>query len=388
MTVSNLFTSNSESKNNASPEFTVRKVFVAVIWSLVWLILIDVTVNILFAMPTSPNVLPSKMQTFFNYGRSVEGKIRSMVGVDKEATAKIAYAGWIMEDDTGKPPMTASAPAQILVAAYGQSFSNQICDALNEIDPRFELRLKAGPGATLSHSYAYYKIDAKHQHADVVVLGILASSLPYMMGPTISTLSFEMAAPYTYPVYFLKDGQLSAHDPVIHSLEELRTALWSNPVLWEEYLKLLRTNSFTYNKWVYDSDLFDYSSLGRLVRRSIGQKHVYDVTSKYWTQDGFKNTDGLLDVANALIADFAADVKAKSQIPYVLLIQDKGYKDHLALAFESQLKQLNIPYLSTHTIAPSTNYRNFISDGHFTPEVTKQIARAFRDDVLSKLDKH
>ena len=95
MTVSNLSTSNSESKEIASSELTVRKVFTAVIWSLVWLILIDVTVNILFAMPTSPNVLPSKMQMFFNHGRSVEGKIRRMVGVDKEATAKIAYAGWI-----------------------------------------------------------------------------------------------------------------------------------------------------------------------------------------------------------------------------------------------------------------------------------------------------
>ena len=388
MTVSNLSTSNSESKEIASSELTVRKVFTAVIWSLVWLILIDVTVNILFAMPTSPNVLPSKMQMFFNHGRSVEGKIRRMVGVDKEATAKIAYAGWITEDEIGQPPMTASAPGQILVAAYGQSFSNQICDALKEIDPRFELRLRAGPGATLSHSYAYYKTDAKHHHADVVVLGILASSLTYMMGPTISTVSFENAAPYTYPVYFLKDGQLSAHDPIIHSLEELRSALWSNPILWKDYLGVLRNNSFTYNKWVYDSDLLDKSSLARLVRRSIGQKHVYDVTSRYWNQDGFNNNDGLLDVANALIADFAADVKAKSQIPYVLLIQDKGYKNHLALAFESQLKQLNIPYLSTHTIAPSTNYRNFISDGHFTPEVTKQIASAFRNDVLNKLDKH
>ncbi len=125
-----------------------------------------------------------------------------------------------------------------------------------------------------------------------------------------------------------------------------------------------------------------------MIRRSIGQKHVHDVTARYWNTNGFINTDSILDIANILIANFANDVRSKGQLPYVLLIQDQGYKDHLALAFESQLKQLDIPYLSTHTIASSTNPRNFVSDGHFTPEVTMQIARVFHADVLNKIKKN
>jgi hypothetical protein len=125
-----------------------------------------------------------------------------------------------------------------------------------------------------------------------------------------------------------------------------------------------------------------------MVRRSIGQKHVHDVTSRYWNAQGFTNADGLLDISNALIADFVNKVRAKNQMPYILLIQDKGYKDHLLLAFEKQLKQMDVPYLSTHLIAPSTNARNFVSDGHFTPEVTADIATAFLKDILNRRGMH
>ncbi len=387
MTVSNSSISNSELHNTALPVLTGRRIFAACLWALLWLILIDISLSALFVMPDSPLEQPSKLQKFFDHGRSVESKFRRMVGTDQESTAKIAYAGWLVEESIDQQPKAPSSPGRILVAAYGQSFTYNICKALNSLDPRFELRLKGGPAATLSHSHAFYKIDSQHQRADVVVLGILASSLPYMMAPTISTINFEGAVPYTYPLYSLKNEHLSAQDPIIHSLEELRIALWSKPAVWNEYLAMLRTTP-TYNSWIFESDWFDYSSLARLVRRSIGQKHVYDATARYWNPNGFTNTDGILDVANALIADFAADVKAKGQIPYVLLIQDKGYKNHLALAFESQLKQLDIPYLSTHTIAPSTNARNFVDDGHFTADATMKIAQVFHADILMKLQKN
>ena len=384
MTVSNSSISNSESQITASQVLTGRRMLIAGLWAVLYLVLIDISINIFFAMPKSPLVDPGKLQSYFNYGRSVEGKLRKMIGHDKESTAILAYAGWLAENNDQQPPI-ASSSGHILVAAYGQSFTDQICEALKVLDPRFELRLKDGPAAPLSHSYAFYKADSSHQKADIVVLGILASSLPLMMAPTTATINFEGVAPYTYPLYSLKDGQLSEVDPIIHSLEELRTALMDKPILWNEYLEMLRTKAPTYNKWIFESDWFDYSALARLIRRSIGQKHVHDATARYWNTNGFKNADGLLDIANALITDFVSDVKIRGQIPYVLLIQDKGYKDHLALAFEAQLKHLDVYYLSTHTIAPSTNARNFISDGHFTPEVTMQIARAFRTDILNKL---
>ncbi|WP_347988372.1 hypothetical protein [Methylomonas sp. AM2-LC] len=377
MTVSNSSISSSDSQIKPVPFLTGRRVAVALLWTLFWLVLIDILLNVQFSMPKSPLEQPSKLQNYFDYGRSVEGKFRLMVGPDKESTALIAQAGWLVDDAQDQQPSVASAPDKLLIAAYGQSFTQQICHSLQSLDSRIELRFKGGPSSTLAHSYAYYKFDASHHRADIVVLGILASSLPFSMAPTIATLNFEGAAPYTYPFYSLMDGQLVENDPLIHSLDELRTALWSKPEQWDAYVAMLRSKSPTFNGWVFESDWFDYSVLGKMVRRSIGQKHVHDVTARYWNAQGFTNADGLLDISNALIADFVSKVRAKNQMPYILLIQDKGYKDHLVLAFEKQLKQMDVPYLSTHQIAPSTNMRNFVSDGHFTPRSDCRYSHGF-----------
>jgi hypothetical protein len=387
MTVSNLSTSNSDAQNMAIPISIGRKVLIASLWAVLWLVLIDVVLNIMFALPNSPLQMPTKMQSYFDYGRTVESKLRFMVGAKLEDTALIAKAGWLVESDSDQQPEAASGPDKILIAAYGQSFTNQICHALAEQDAHFELRLKAGPSAALPHSYAFYKADASHQQADVVVLGILASSMVFSMAPTIATINFEGPAPYTYPQYYLEEGELRAHEPVIHSLAELRAALWSKPEVWDEYLHMMEMYSPTYNSWIFKSDWLDYSALGRLVRRSIGQKHVHDMRARYWTSNGFTNADGLLDISSAIITDFVQDVKSRGQIPYVLLIQDQGFKDHLALAFAAQFKQLGVPYLSTHLIASSQDVRNFVSDGHFTPEVTKKVAEVLRADLLDRVHK-
>lgn len=385
MKASNSFISNSELGAKAVRLFTIRRFFWVGSWMLLWLVVIDVAINVFFAMPKSPLVEPSRLQRYFEYGRSVEGKLRKSVGTDKASTSVINYAGWLVNDEHDGQPTVASSPSNILVAAYGQSFTQQIGNALQLIAPQFEFRFKLGPGAPLSHSYAFYKMDSGHQHADVVLLGILASALQNIMAPTIATINFEMAAPYTYPIYSIKNGNIYTVDPIVHSLEELRLALSDHPELWHEYLAMMRAKATTYNSWIFESDLFDYSSLGRLVRRGIGQKHIKDVTARYWNVNGFNNADGLLDIANGLITDLVADVRARGQLPYILLIQDKGYKDHLAKVFETQLKKLDVPYLSTHTIVSSTDPRNFVSDGHFTPEMTKKIAYVLHEDLLNKM---
>jgi hypothetical protein len=51
---------------------------------------------------------------------------------------------------------------------------------------------------------------------------------------------------------------------------------------------------------------------------------------------------------------------------------------------KSTLEEKQIPFVSTHTICPTTNPRNFLPDSHFTPEANRLIARA----VLEELDRH
>lgn len=377
--------SSSISNSNAEPVLTGRRIAAAVSWALVWLALIDIAINLLSAMPKSPLERPNPLQQYFDYGRSVEGKIRRSVGETKETTAVVAYAGWLETDEADTLPTRASGPGHALIAAYGQSFTFQLCEALKKLDPRFELRpAKGGPGAPLAHSYAAFQADISRQQADIAVIGILASSLPRNVSPTTMTAWFEAPTPFTYPRYRLIDGKLEATDPFLHSMADLRAAL-REPARWQAYVDFLRQNDPAFDPWVFESDLLDHSALARLVRRGYGQKHLHDVNARYWGPDGFTNADGLLDVSVALMADFAAQAKAKGQLPYIILFQDRGYQDHLVRAFGERLDHLGLPYFSTHQIAPSTNPRNFVPDGHFRPEVEMELARALRRDLLGKL---
>jgi hypothetical protein len=381
--------SSSISNSNSFPvevALTRHRMLMAGLWALCWLILIDVVISVFFAMPISPLTPPGTLQKYFNYGQSVEGKIRQMIGETKNTTAVVAYAGWLESDDSDDLlPRQASNTDHLLIAAYGQSFTFRLCEELKKLDPRFELRLvKGGPGAPLSHSYAAYLSDANLQKANVVVIGILASALPRNISPTTMTAWFEAPAPFTYPRYFLNKGKLDAIDPFIHSMAEMRTAL-REPARWDAYVDFLRKNDPAFDSWVFESDLFDHSSLARLIRRSYGQKHLHDVNSRYWGTDGFTNADGLLDISIAIMADFASNVRARGQLPYIILFQDRGYKDHLVRAFGASLDQLGVPYFSTHIIAPSTDAQNFIPDGHFRHDVEVELARAFRVELLNKI---
>jgi hypothetical protein len=70
-----------------------------VLWIISYLILIDVAVYIIFKYPPDPkNTSPSALQLFFEYGRSVEGKLSRMTRLSDEESASIINSGWILKD--------------------------------------------------------------------------------------------------------------------------------------------------------------------------------------------------------------------------------------------------------------------------------------------------
>ena len=105
----------------------------------------------------------------------------------------------------------------MLVATYGMSFSNNVSRAMKTIDPRITLRLIAGPSAPPNYSFAAYNLDRGQHKADVVILGILASSVPGMSSITGMTWGSEVPAPFTFPKYVAKDRKLQAIWPKIQS---------------------------------------------------------------------------------------------------------------------------------------------------------------------------
>ena len=83
-----------------------------------------------------------------------------------------------------------------------------------------------------------------------------------------------------------------------------------------------------------------------------------------------------------MLVAFGAETRQAGRIPLVLLINNRGYADHLDRAVVPELQENRIPFISTYEIAPPTNVSNFLADGHFTHEANGRIARRTLDMIL------
>ena len=70
-----------------------------ILWIVFYLAIIDVFVNIVFQYPADPkNTNPSFLQGYFEYGRSIEGKLKAMTRPSLEESAPRVSGGWIKSD--------------------------------------------------------------------------------------------------------------------------------------------------------------------------------------------------------------------------------------------------------------------------------------------------
>ena len=343
---------------------------------LAWLVIFDLAAGYAFRPPADPRVEPTSLQAYFEYGRSIEGKLRAMVMPDDESSAPIANTGWLADGAKAGALTAATAPDRSLVAAYGQSFTHKMLEQAQQLDPRIEMRLLGGPGAPLSHSFKLQQLDRHEHEARVVLVGVLASSLPFLVTETPMLWGFEAPTPFTYPRYRLENGELRATDPPIADLAGLRKAL-ADPQAFRALRATLAANDPGFSAFLFDEDPIDASVLGRLLRRSRGHQRQTEFLARYHSPTGFVNRDGLLDVARALLVEFGQEVRADGRVPFVVLFEDRGYAGHLVDALGATLAANAIPYVSSGSAAPATNLGNFVADGHFTEVANKRIAEAF-----------
>ncbi|MDF5733007.1 MAG: hypothetical protein PUP92_34710 [Rhizonema sp. PD38] len=362
-------------KKKASTGKNIWKTVVMGVWIVLFLMVMDIAVNVLFPYPSDPHMTPKQLSLYFNYGRSLEGKLSQMVGPTDESSSAIAVAGWL-DPELWKKLNLATRPANkgdLLVAIYGMSFSNHVGEAMKEINPNITLRMIAGPAAPPNYSLAAYKLDMGRHQADVVMIGILASSVKGLITLNGMTWQFEGPAPYTYPKYFLEDGKLKEIVPTVTSLAQLRDTFHSSQQQ-DVFLAQLRENDQFFDSFLFNQNFLDNSTLIRLIRRAWAQRHQKEVEKQIHTSKGF--TEYPTQILRAMVTDFALTAVKEHKLPIVLLFNDRGYDDHLFRALEPTLKSAAIPYVSTHDIAPASNLANFIPDGHFVKSVDQQIAKA------------
>jgi hypothetical protein len=356
----------------------LRQSLMTGLWVVFFLGLLDVTVNRLFRYPTQPKeaASASKLSTYFEYGRSIEGKLDRAIGETDDNTTPVSLAGWLDPEQWQKlkiPTRPASGEKR-LIAFYGQSHTIDVAKSLHQLDRSNGIRTIAGPAAPPNYAYAAYQLDRGKQQAKVVVLGILANSVPAMDAMNGMTWQFEGPAPFTFPRYILKNNQLIAIAPTIQTLAQFRAAR-QNPVQWETFLNQLRQHDRYYNDFLFRKGWWDDSVLVRMVRRSMAQQHQTAIANQIHSNEGFIEGETLATL-RATIAEFDKTAKADGKLPVVLLFNTKGYSDHLYQALQKTLQKNAIPYISTHAIAPARDLINFVGDGHFTEAANHRIAAA------------
>jgi hypothetical protein len=326
------------------------------------LLAIDLGINLFAPMPADPRKMPNRVQQYFDYGRSVEGKLRYLVRENDEVSGPIVKSGWF--DEPHAQPAKPTAPGGRLFAVYGQSMSHRVADAIAKEDPAVTVRKRGGPGAPLGHSYEMFRRDRGQHKADVVVIGVVASGLRALTSMTNMTWGFEAPSPYTYPRWILESGKLKAIQPVVQSSAQLREAL-GQPAKWQAFVQQLRAYDASYSPLLFEAGPSDLSATLRVAKRGFGQRHQDEIIDRYRTPAGFVDNDGVLSVARAILVQFAAEARADGAKPLVILFHDRGYGDDLYRAVSGVLVAEGVPFLSTHEIAPANEASSFVPDGHF-----------------------
>lgn len=318
------------------------------------------------------------MARYFDYGRSIAGKLDRILGPTEAEAGPLANVGWLTPEVLDAPTLPSKpSPGKQLIAFYGMSFTNQIAEEMARQDPRLTVRLVGAPAAPPSYAYAAYKADRRHHQAQVVVLGILSQSIAAMNSTNGATWMFEGPSPYTFPKYSVVNGKLQSIEPTITTPQQMREALRYGP-RWTDYQTELATYDPFYAAWVYDANVTDNSVMFRLLRRAMAKSRQRSLMDQVYDKEtGFKD-EKINTTLLALVTDFAATARADGKQPIVMILNVRGYGDHAYQLLKPTLDQGQIPYISTHSIAAADDPANFVPDGHYTPAVTQRIAAATR----------
>lgn len=346
------------------------------LYVVLWIALADWAIGRVLA---SDRASVPELQRYFEYGRSVEGKLAQMLAGVRDA--RILGAGWVDEAIQGQLPAVRDAGTDLLLAAYGQSFTMNAVNRAAEIDRRLTLRLVGGPGAPASHSYWAYERDVALRKADVVVFGVLSSTVGQMSSMSGLISMFENPAPFTYPRYRIVEDRLQAELPVIRSEAQFREAFSARSAQWQSFKRQLAASDKGYDAFIFEESWLDASVVGRMVRRGwVAHNRGYDV-GVFAADSGFDPGSEEVRVLRRLLLELDAQARSRGERLIVLLLHTKGHGDRLHAVLKDTLEEAHIEYLSSHSVFSANDPSNFVPDGHYTLAANDALARALRDRI-------
>lgn len=349
-----------------------RDLLVTAAWTVVFLAAADIALGALFRMPADASKPPAPLVQYFDFGTSIEAKLRRMAPRDS-TRAPVSSGGWLEPWNADEEPVS-PVHGGPLVVAYGQSFTHQVVRALGALDSTITLRMRGGPAAPASHSYALWEQDRTRLHADVAILGVLASSVRALDAASSSTWQFEHPPQFTFPRYRIAaGGQLVVSPPAVRSLAGLRATL-AEPAALRAWEAQLERDDGWYDPLLWRASWADRSTLVRVLRRAWGQREQREHLARLHGRAGFREDAEQVRVLRALVRSFTVGCRADGTLPVVLLMEDAGYSDHLGRLLGGELDSLGVTWLASHEIADADNPANLLPDAHFIPAINERMA--------------
>lgn len=349
--------------------------------TLVCLALLDVMVALTLGWAERNNRLVSLVR-YFDYGLSVPGKLENWEA-NPDMLGNLYDVAWRNEivaksSESFKDKKDIEA---VTVRTYGMSFVNNILKQALSLDSNIINDGHGGPSAPPNFTFALFEDDRGNRNpGDVVVLGVLSSSVTAMAALSNQTWLFEQPAPFTYPVYFLDGESLKRNEPLINSAEAHRD-LTQNEKTRDAWLAQLRQDDMFFGPQTFKATWLDVVPFARLVRRSLAIDHIENTKRKI--VDGAYPYE---EVLQRMITTFAETAREDDQVPVVFLIQGRDPKDiNLLDATEHVLKNDGIPYLATVEHYDPRNLSGFEADGHYKEDIDRIFGWAFVNLLSSQI---
>ena len=349
-------------------------------WAAAWLVALDILINLVFPYPDDPrDTSPGAVALYFDYGRSMEGRLRRATREDREETAPITLAGWY------DPLVVDTYPGQpdgARVTVYGMSHAMRLADAFRQVAPDYTVRTVGAPGATTNWAYGAFLRDEGKREGDFAVLAIMASNLPMIVSSAPMNWNPSFALPYTADRFYLQDGELRRDTPPYASFEGYVRTL-NDPVEWDSALSWFEKNDPYFESIRIRQTWLDNSAIFRLIRRGWMQREDRMRGSSVISAVAHDPEAEAIRVANAIILDFAEKARAEGIIPVVYIVDSFGYGDQMPRALQDTLARKRILYLASHELVDPTDASGYLPDSHFTDNNDMVLARGLKQIRLS-----
>jgi hypothetical protein len=355
-------------------------------WLAFYLLAIDVAANLFFAYPSDPrNTSPSKMRRYFEYGRSVEGKLDRMTRRTNAESAPILAAGWLPAGRTAPDAGPAGRATKPVVTLYGMSHANLLAEEMARGDETVQIRSRAAPLGTPTWAYTAYLRDRERVRSDVAILTVMTETIPLLSATSGGTMYFDGAYPYTWPRYYLVDGTLRSVAPPFLSVEGYREHFYDEG-RWSAYRRWLEAHDSYYDPLLFRRSVLDGSSLLRLLRRSYAfATRARKKAAVYDDARGFDASSEEVRLLDAIVADFARSARREGTRPIVFVVNNLNTGARAFELLRPTLERDRVPCLSSHELCPPDEPRNYLPDSHFTPAKNAELARAMVDLVHREL---